>query len=281
GAGQEVTRLLHTIDACRFHFDALEADFGELVAVLLLLESAGHTADPELDALSDGRRHGAAHDDVGHGEPTAGLEHAEGFGQHAILVGRQIDHAIGDDHVHAGFGQGDLLDLTLEEFHVLDVGLALVLKSEGQHLVRHIEPVGFARWPDASSGEKHVDAAPRAEIENGLADPQLGERRGIAAPKGCGGGFAGQARRFLRRVEIGGYRMTLASWYAAARGAATRSDPERRLAVLVLHDLLDVGVVHDRPLTTRSRTGRNTRRSWLAGVPVASWPRRSRPRDRS
>src|SRR5215470_4095224 len=40
GAGQEVTRVLHTIDARRFHLDALEAGLGELVAVFLLLEGA-------------------------------------------------------------------------------------------------------------------------------------------------------------------------------------------------------------------------------------------------
>src|SRR5215468_3883733 len=281
GAGQEITGIFHSVDSCRLHVDSLEAGLGKLIAVLLLLERAGHAADPELDALANGRRHLAAHHDVGHGKATAGLEHAKGFGQHTILVGREVDHAIGDDHIHAGLGQGDLLDLALEELRVLDARLALVVAGEGEHLVRHVESVGFAGGPDAPGGEKHVDAAPRAQIQHGLAGLELGERRGIAAAKRGGCGFAGQAPRLRRRVEVGGDGMALAPGRTAAGGIAARSHFERGLAVLVLDDLLDVALAHDRPLMTRNRTGRNSRRSWPAGVPAASWLPEFRPRGRS
>ena len=40
--------------------------------------------------------------------------------KHAVLVGRQIDHAVGDDHVHRVVRQRDVLDLALQELDVLD-----------------------------------------------------------------------------------------------------------------------------------------------------------------
>ena len=46
-------------------------------------------------------------------------QHAKRFGQHAILVGRKIDHAVGNDHVHRVIGQRNVLDLALEELDVL------------------------------------------------------------------------------------------------------------------------------------------------------------------
>src|SRR5215475_10617970 len=181
GAGEELPRVLHSVDARGLDVDALEAGLGELVAVLVLLEGAGHAADPELDALADGRRHLAAHDHVGHGETAAGLEHAKGFRQHAILVAREIDHAIRDDDIYAGPGQGNLFDLTFQELYVVNAGLALIVPGERQHLVRHVESVGLARRPHAPGGEEHVDAAARAQVEHRLAHLQLGQRGGIAA----------------------------------------------------------------------------------------------------
>ena len=77
--------------------------------------------------------------------------------------------------------------------------LRFVLVRQRQHLVGHVEPVGFAGRPDAPRGKQHIDTAARAEIEHHLARIQLRQRRGIAAAE------RGQQRLFrdlarLRRV---------------------------------------------------------------------------------
>jgi hypothetical protein len=67
---------------------------------------------------------------IGDGETAAGLEHAEGFAQDAILVGGEIDDAVGDDDIDRVVGQGDVLDFALEELDVLDAGFALVFARQ-------------------------------------------------------------------------------------------------------------------------------------------------------
>jgi hypothetical protein len=108
---------------------------------------------------------------------TAGPEDAERFGEHAILVAGQVDHAVRDDDVHEVVGQGDGLDFALQELDVLQAGLPLVLPRERQHLVRHIETVGFPGGADAPRGKEHVDAASRPEVEDDLARAQLRQAR--------------------------------------------------------------------------------------------------------
>jgi hypothetical protein len=40
---------------------------------------------------------------------------------------------------------------------------------QSQHLIGHIQTVSLAVGPDAAGGEKHVDAAARAQIEHRFA----------------------------------------------------------------------------------------------------------------
>ena len=89
------------------------------------------------------------------------------------LSRRQIDHAVGDDHVDRIVGQRDRLDLALEKLNILRARLLLVLAGEREHVVGHVEAVGLAGRPNATRREQNVDAAARAEIENGLARPSV------------------------------------------------------------------------------------------------------------
>ena len=120
-------------------------------------------------------------DDVGDGEPAAGLEHAGGLAQDLGLVAREVDHAVGDDHVDAVARQRDLLDVAAQPLDVGDAGLGLVAAREVEHLVGHVQPVGQARRADAAGGQQHVDPAAGAEVEHGLALVQLGDRDRVAA----------------------------------------------------------------------------------------------------
>ena len=59
--------------------------------------------------------------------------------------------------------------------------LALVFIGESEHLVGHVEAVGFASGADAACGKKHVDAAAGAEVEHGFAGVELRKRGWVAA----------------------------------------------------------------------------------------------------
>ena len=99
-------------------------------------------------------------------------------------------------------GSGNVFDFALEKLDVLDSGLALVLAREGQHLIGHVETVGFAGGADAPGGKQHVDAAAGAEIEHRLAGVELGQRGGIAAAeRGQHGLFAAVRRSGWRRRD--------------------------------------------------------------------------------
>src|ERR1019366_3023525 len=93
------------IDAGGLDVDVGEPGGGQLGAVVSFVERAGHAAHPGQDMLADLGGDFAARHDVGNGEAAAGFENAEGFGEDAILVGREVDDAVGDDNVDRGVGQ--------------------------------------------------------------------------------------------------------------------------------------------------------------------------------
>ena len=144
----------------------------------------------------------AARDHVGNGEAPAGLQHAEGLAQDAVLVRRQVDHAVGNDHVHRVVGQRDVLDLALQELDVLDARLPLVLARQGQHLVGHVEAVGLAAGRNPPGRQQHVDAAAAAQVQHRLARLQLGQGRRIAAAQRSQHRRLGQFALLLLVVQI-------------------------------------------------------------------------------
>ena len=118
-------------------------------------------------------------------------------------------------------GQGDLLDLSLEELHVGRAGLPLILAGEGEHLVGHVEAVRLARRSHAAGGQEHVDAASRSEIENGLARLELRQRGRIPAAERGGSGLGRQRGRVTVRVDTGGDRIALTTGRGRAAAGAT------------------------------------------------------------
>ncbi len=64
---------------------------------------------------------------------------------------------------------------------LLTPALLLVFARQRQHVVGHVEAVGFAGGPHALRRKQDVDAAARAKIENDLAGAQVDQRGWIAA----------------------------------------------------------------------------------------------------
>ena len=174
-------------------------------------ESAPGDAAHVRPALgSVGRREVVVGHHVADAEPAAGPQHAEHLVDHSRLVGRQVDHAVRDDHVDARLGQRDVLDESLQELDVVRARLLGVRAGELEHLVGHVEPVRLAGRADTAGGQQHVDAPARPEVEHRLA------LRGARRPRwGCrtpcsrarpprAGPPAASRRTARRRGPVGG-----------------------------------------------------------------------------
>jgi hypothetical protein len=132
----------------------------ERASVILNCPEAERSTWP---ALTDAEREAlATHDYVRNRETSARLQDPKRLSHNAVLVARQVDHAIRDDDIDRVIRQRDILNLAFEELDVGQAALALVLFGEREHFIGHVEAVGLARRADALCREQHVDAAARA-----------------------------------------------------------------------------------------------------------------------
>src|SRR5713226_919760 len=139
GLCKQVRGIRNRVDTRRLYVNFGEAGARELCPVLGLFERSGDASDPEFDAAADFGGHFTAHDDVGYGKASARLQDAKRLGQNAILVGGEVDYAVGDDDVVRSFVFFFNFTSTTEKFDIVNAGLALVLAREIQHLVGHVE----------------------------------------------------------------------------------------------------------------------------------------------
>lgn len=138
------------------NFGVDETDSRQAFHVLRSGERSCDAADirPTLSAVS--RRQVVFCDDVGNAYTSARHQDPEHLGQHGRLVGRQVDHAVGDHHIYCTVRQRDVLDGALQEFDVRGAGLGFVGIRQIQHLVSHVDSVGVAGRPDTSCRESNA-----------------------------------------------------------------------------------------------------------------------------
>ena len=70
--------------------------------------------------------------------------------------------------------------LALEELHVRRARLGSVVARQVEHLRCHVQAIDVTGGTDALGGQQHVDAAARAQVEDGLARVELSEGGRIA-----------------------------------------------------------------------------------------------------
>src|SRR5947209_4133710 len=176
-----VEPVLELVDSRRLHTDLLEPGLRQQPPILGFLQGAGDAPNPQLHAAPHGRRHVPSNHNIRHGEPAAWFENAEGLAQHLALVGREVDHAVRDDHVHRRIRERDVLDFPLQELDVRDARFTLVFPRQAEHLVGHVEAVGFSGPTHALGGQQDIDSTAGPQVEYHLPFVELGEGRGIAA----------------------------------------------------------------------------------------------------
>jgi hypothetical protein len=74
-----------------------------------------------------------------------------------------------------------VLDLPLQELDVRDARLALVFPRQAEHLVGHVEAIGFSGATHALGGQQDIDSTSGPQVEYHFPFMELGEGRGIAA----------------------------------------------------------------------------------------------------
>ena len=132
--------------------------------------------------VAQSRGHAALGIDIREIELAAGLEQAPGGVEHRALVGDQIDHAIGDDHIEMPLGQvalEQLLDIALQEAGV-GFGIAetlavpvLVAARDRELFGRGVDPGDRAFLADHLREHIGVLPAARAQIEHMAARNRL------------------------------------------------------------------------------------------------------------
>jgi hypothetical protein len=98
------------------------------VGITVLLQSAADTRGPQRGVAGHALRQFFFRNDVGDRQTPAGFEHARRFAEHRGLVGREVDHAVADDHV----------DAVVVKRRVFDVGL--VVTDLGEAVAAPIQP---------------------------------------------------------------------------------------------------------------------------------------------
>src|ERR1022692_3790183 len=84
---KKLTCIFCVVDSCGLDVNLLETCCGEFAAIFLISERSRKAA--------------------------ARLQHTKGFSQYTILVRRQVDYAIRDNHIDRVVRQRDMLDLAL------------------------------------------------------------------------------------------------------------------------------------------------------------------------
>src|SRR5579875_2029250 len=111
-----------------------------------------------LHAPANFWRHITTHDYIRYRETAPGLEHTKSFLNDPVLIGRQINHAIGNHYIDRVVGQGDTLYFAFEEFNIFNTSLALIFTRQSEHFIGHVEAIGFPRGTDAFRRQENVNS---------------------------------------------------------------------------------------------------------------------------
>src|SRR5437867_10316580 len=194
----------------RLDVHGLESGQRQQPAVFTLFQGTGNASNLTLHLHSHLISNRSPAHDVRNGKPPARLQDPKRLSEHTPFVGREIDYAVGDDHIDRILGQWHIFDFSLEKLDILRPRFALVLARELQHLVRHIETVGLSCRTDPPGREQNVDPASGSEVEDGFAFAELREHRGIAAAERRGHGLLRKGAELLAFIKVGGYG--IAAW---------------------------------------------------------------------
>jgi len=167
-------------------------------------------------------------------QPAARFQRPEGLAEYLALVGREIDDAVGQDHVGGGLGHRQVLDLAEAELHLRVAALICIAARLGDHLRRHVDADDVAVRSDGLGRQEAIQAAAGAQIQHRFADFQAGHGGRVAAADAEVGLFrhrrqiVGAIAEFFRRDRIDGIAAAPAAGGDVGIGGADAvADPVR------------------------------------------------------
>ena len=241
---EKLARIFGAVDARRLNFDLLEADGGELAAIVVFFECAGHAADPQEDALADlWRDFASGHHVSDTAKRPPGLSTRKASRSTRSLAAERLitQFEMMTSTVLSGSGMFSIWPFKNSTFSTPALRLFSLARASIPSV--NIETVGLACGSDASGREQDVDPAARAEVEDGLARVELGKGRRIAAAErrlhrilGQQLGLRGVVQVVRDRIAAGRRR----GRRATAGVAPSLLNEQCRRSVFFLHDLCDV-----------------------------------------
>mmetsp|Transcript_19462 Transcript_19462/g.46040 ORF Transcript_19462/g.46040 Transcript_19462/m.46040 type:complete len:313 (+) Transcript_19462:300-1238(+) len=227
-------------DWCILH----EAGIGEAAALGQVLEivpvqRTRQTFAPQNLVVAQGLRHAAVGVHVGEVQFASGLEEAAAALQHGLLVGAEVNDAVGHDDVDGIVGEGidliQLLDLAQMELDVVVSKLLGVVRlrllGDGQLLRRHVDADDPAGRSHQLRRNVHVSAGSASQIQHGRALQQVRDAQPAAVVLGHDVGVDG---------ADGGFNM---GWHRRRSAAGIGFEVvgrRQRLAVVVRDGVLDL-----------------------------------------
>jgi hypothetical protein len=162
------------------HLDRREAGVGQHAAVVVDRRGARDAAEvgPSVCHAAGDRRD---RDDVGDRQSAAIAQHAERLAKHRGPLGRQVDHAVRQDHVHRTIRDREVLDLAEAELDVAASNLRALLRAGGPSPAscrrRSRDRSARQRAPPANHRSRHRrrgrSPGRNAAITRGLPQPEL------------------------------------------------------------------------------------------------------------
>jgi hypothetical protein len=114
-------------------------------------------------------------DDVGDLQPAARAQDAIDLPEHGVLVGHQVDHAVGDHDVDRAVLHRQRLDQRLVQLEVGEAHLGRARASALEHRRRHVDTDRAAARAGHLRRDQQVGARSAAEVEDhvpGLDPPE-------------------------------------------------------------------------------------------------------------
>ncbi len=133
-----------------------------------------------------------------------------------------------------------MLDIAQAELHVAEAMLLGQLPAPGHHVFGHIHADDPARLSRPCGRQEDIDAGAGAQVQDGFANFEVSQRRGVAAAHPQNRHFRDQAQ-VLGRIAHG---QALIGGRGPAGGAAESLFPPGDLAVTVLNNILQVLISH-------------------------------------
>ena len=184
--------------------------------------------------------------------PAARLQNARRLPEHRVLVRREINHAVGYNHIHRPVLNRRAFHLCQVKLHIVHAQIGGVGARQVYHIRRHIDADDPAALAHRFGGDKAVYPPAAAEIHHRLARVEIADSRGIAAARRRRQRLARQPLDLLHIVQrrngfgqISQIRRNLlvapAAPLRAAPVPAIRRHP-RHLSVPLPHPRLDIRV---------------------------------------